>query len=297
MIGRDLRHADAQDLARGADDARPDADEDGGDARLHEVLAGAEADGVADDDRHRHLLAQLLEAQALEAAGAVTGRRDGRLDDEDVDARLDGERRQALGAGRRAGDGAERALSLDLADALADELRTHRLGVDLLEEGRDILLARGGDLLENAFGVVVARLQAVDVEDGQAAELGEDGGGARADDGVHSGRQERQAQLHVAQGEGDVGKLGVDRDVAGNDGDLVEAVGAAHLLGAGRSHASLFQQLGVDDRRRRCGTPTRDGLPANVPHCAALPSALGNWSVEYSKTIPTRGEEINAGHP
>ena len=114
---------------------------------------------------------QLLEAEPLQAARAVARGGDSALDDEHVGARLDRRRREPLGIGRRAGYGADGALTLYRADPLADQLQAHRLRVRPLQQRPDLALRRRRDLREHGVGVIVARLHAVEVEHGQAAEL------------------------------------------------------------------------------------------------------------------------------
>ena len=170
--------------------------------------------------------------------------------------------------GGGAGDGAEGALALDLAYPLADELDTDRLRVYLLQDGAHLTHVSGGNLRQHAIGVFVAGLDTLQVEDGQAAKLVEGDRRPGVDDSVHRRRDEGQGQLEVAEGKGDVGQFGVQGHVAGHNGDLVEAVGAPHLLGPGRRHGILFPD---DCRCQRCRHARGDILPAGVPHCATLP--------------------------
>ena len=71
------------------------------------------------------------------------------------------------------------ALVLDLADALGDQLGLDRLAVDLLHLARGGVLGQVRDALELLVGVLVAREDALEVEDREAAELADDAGGRR----------------------------------------------------------------------------------------------------------------------
>src|SRR5581483_496751 len=207
----DLRDADAEHFAAGAGGAGADADEHAGDAGLHQLLGGGERDGIADDDRHvAHVLDQLVEDEALLGPADVARAGDGRLHDEDVDAGIARDGRELLRVHRRAGYGGDAAALLDLAHALADELGLHRRGVDLLHQGSDFALWGGGDLGEDGGGVVVAGLHALEVEDGEAAELREADGHIDIDHAVHGGGDERELEVQVPQLEGELDEVGVD---------------------------------------------------------------------------------------
>ena len=130
---RRLGHADADHLAGGAGGARADADEHADRAGAHEVEGRRVRRAPADDDRDGQLGDEALEVERLVARRDVLSRDDGALDDEDVEAGVEGDV-DVLGdllRGERAGD--DDALLLDVADALADELRVDGLAVDLLQ--------------------------------------------------------------------------------------------------------------------------------------------------------------------
>ena len=96
------------------------------------------------------------------------------------------------------------------------------------------LFGRLGDLAQYRVGVFVAGLHALKVEDGETAGLRELGGHAHIDDAVHRGGDEGQCEVEVAEFEGEFYEGGVDRVVAaGDDGDVIKAVGAPHFFELG----------------------------------------------------------------
>ena len=77
-------------------------------------------------------------------------------------------------------------------------------------------------------GVLVARVDAVEVEHGDSAELAHRDRELDVHDAVHGGAPDRQRQLEMlAHREGDVDLVGVERDAAGDQRDLVESISAA----------------------------------------------------------------------
>ena len=91
--------------------------------------------------------------------------------------------------------GRQYALVLDLLDALGDQLFLDRLLVDLLQPGGRFLRRQFGDLLQLLVGVLEAGLDALEVEDGQAADLAHGAGEFRIDDAVHGRGQAGEFQL------------------------------------------------------------------------------------------------------
>ena len=167
---------------------------------------------AAHDDRNPDLADELLEVQRLGGLRDVLGRDDRALDHEDVQPRLERElvvARDALGRERGGRDDAR--LGLDLLDALRDELGLDRLLVDRLHLARGGVLGELRDALELGVGVLEARPDALEVEDGQAAELAHDLRRLGRDHAVHRGGQQRQLEAVVAQLPGDVDVIGVAR--------------------------------------------------------------------------------------
>src|SRR5207342_3595388 len=72
--------------------------------------------------------------------------------------------------------------------------------------------------------------EAFQVEHAEATEAADLDGGGRRDHAVHGGGEERQLEAQPVQLPGDVDVLGVASAAAGNDGDVVEAVGPAARL-------------------------------------------------------------------
>ena len=169
------RDPDAEGVGRGGVDGRADADEDAGGAGAHQVQRGLVAGAGPDEDRHVELADEGLQVQRLAAVGRglgdVLGRQDGGADHEHVQLGLDQagqERLDALGRHRAGGDRAGRP---DGPDALDDEVRVDRLLVELAESGRGRVVGQLGDLVEHRLRVGVAGPEALEVEDGQAAEV------------------------------------------------------------------------------------------------------------------------------
>ena len=92
---------------------------------------------------------------------------------------LGAERAEAAGRARRRGDGRLRAGVVDRLRRAGDQVLADRLGVGLGEESLDLVVGRGGDPPEDRVGLVVAGLDALEVEDREPAEPGELAGDAR----------------------------------------------------------------------------------------------------------------------
>ena len=144
--------------------------------------------------------------------------------------------------GRR-GHRGDATLGLDARDQRGDELVAHRLLVGLREEVRGRLSGlRGGDLLDDRRGVLVARVETLEVDEGDAAVAAQADREVGVGDGIHGRRQERDLQAEPAELAGQVDLRGVDGHGAGDERHLVEAVGAAQA-GLGRvADGSLIDQ-------------------------------------------------------
>ena len=209
--GGGLRDADAQHAARRARVARADADQHALRAGAHEVEAGRVRRAAADHDGNRDLAGELLEVERLGRLRDVLRRDDRALDDQDVEAGLERDLVELAHLLRRQRCGADDALVLDLADALGHELGLDRLLVDLLHLPRRRLLRERRDLLERLVGVLEARPDALEVEDGEAAELAEDARRLGRDDTVHGRRQQWKLEAIGAERPADVDVVGVAR--------------------------------------------------------------------------------------
>ena len=108
-----------------------------------------------------------------------------------------------------------------------DQLLADRLLVDLAEQLLDVAVGGGRQPLEDRVGVVVAGLDALEIEDREATEAGQRTGQPGVDDRIHRGSQDRDRQVDAAEdlGEVDVGRL--DGVGAGGERDVLEAVGRA----------------------------------------------------------------------
>ena len=197
-----------------------------------------------------------LRFSACAVRGHVLGRDDGSLDDEDVEPGL--ERELVVLAhplrGQRAGG--EHARALDLLDPLGDQLRLDGPGVDLLQPARRPVLRKLRDPLELRVGVLVARVDALEVEDAEAAELAERDRRRRRDDTVHRRGEQRQLEQVRAELPADVDVLRIPRPAAGDDRDVVEPVRLPRLLAS----TDLYVHRLISHRCKTRCVPVRGGL-------------------------------------
>jgi hypothetical protein len=128
--------------------------------------------------------------------------------------------------------GRHHALVLDLADALRDQVLSHRLGVDALHLGGRALLVVGGDPLQLRVRILVAGPDPLEVQDREPAQLAERAGDRRRDDAVHRRGHQRQLEPVGPERPGDVDVVRIARAPRGHDRDVIEAVCAATLLAA-----------------------------------------------------------------
>ena len=119
---------------------------------------------------------------------------------------------------------------MDLGDPPRDQLLADRRGVGRGKRVVDLVVGSGGDRGEDLAGLVVAGLDALEVEDRQAAEPGQPAGERGVDDRVHRRREDRDRELDAAEdlAQLDVGRL--DRVGAGRERDVLEAVGRAEVV-------------------------------------------------------------------
>ncbi len=181
---------------------------------------------------HVELVDEPLEVERLGLARHVFGGDRGAPDDEQVDPGVDNDAPQRLGMRRRQGSGHRDAGGAQFAEPLGDELGADRFGVDLLHPSGRLTRRQRGDLGEQRRRVVVARPQALEVENAEPTET------------TQSNRRLRGAhRIHRRSEDGDVEVVGVDLPrhrhlfrvtgaARGDDGDLVEAVDPAPPLAA-----------------------------------------------------------------
>src|SRR4051812_37520227 len=292
-----LRDADAQDAARGARRARTDADEHARRAGAHEVQAGVVAGTAADDHGHRQIGDELLEVQRLGGLRDMLGGDDRALDDQDVEAGVEDllvVLHDALGRERGGGDD---ALVLDLPDALDHEVLVDGRAIDLLHLARGDVLGQGGDALQLGVGVLVAGEDALEVQDGEAAELADDARGAGRHDAVHRRGEERQLEAVIPQLPGDVDVVGVTRAPGRHDRDVVESVGAAGLLPATDLDLHLrILGLGPDEKTPRVRGPgwaVRRDVAATLH--APQRVATRSYGTEPPRPVPAGFQLTSAG--
>src|SRR5918994_450494 len=167
---RRLRDADTQDAACRARVARPDAHQHTDRAGPHQVERGGVRGAAADDHREVETGDEFLQVQRLRLRGYVLRRDHGALDHEDVQTGFQHRRREPLHTLRGQGGAGDDALSLDLLDPSAHELRLHRLAIELLHPAGRLVVGERGDLLVHRLGVLVAGPEALEIEAGEATE-------------------------------------------------------------------------------------------------------------------------------
>ncbi len=180
---------------------------------------------------------------------------------------------------RRQRGGDDDALGLDLGDPLCDQLGNDGCVVDLLHLARGRLLGQLGDPLELLLGVLVAREDALEVEDRETAELADQAGRVRRDDAVHRRGKQREVEAIVAELPRDVDVVGVSRAPGRHDRDVVEAVCTAGLLPSADLNLH-WRILGVGADKT---TPSKRGREQRDP----LFAGAGKSSFELSSGLCT----------
>jgi hypothetical protein len=160
----------------------------------------------------------------------VLGRDHGTLHDEDVEPGLYGGPVVLLYPLGRQGGGGYNATRLYLLHPAEDELLFYGLLVELLQDARGLVLGQARYLLEDRLRVLVAGLQALQVQHREPAELSDDDRRAGVYGGVQGARQTREVQVQVPEAPGDVYVLRVPGPPARHYGDLVEPVGPPRRL-------------------------------------------------------------------
>ena len=156
---------------------------------------------------------------------------DGRLDEEQIDARFHGGGGGGLRRMRRGGHGGDSAAVLDLANSARDQVGADgRVGVETLDESDHALGRRIGDGSQDSLGVVVARLNAVEVENRQTARLAHLERERGVDRAIERGGQNRNLKTMPAQLPGDIDIAGVDDERSRHQRDLIEPIGATRPL-------------------------------------------------------------------
>src|SRR5690606_6770324 len=157
----------------------------------------------------------------------------------------------------------------------ADQLLLDRLGVDLLEPPRGAGPVQRGDLGEQRLGVLVARPQPFEVEDGKAAEPPDGDRGGGTDHAVHRRDDQRDLEAVGVDLPGDAALLGIARPAGRHDADVVEGVRPAAALATADLHLSSH-----------CALPLR--RPGSAYERATLPEVPADCENEAEKSLRQR---------
>ena len=157
---------------------------------------------------------------------------------------LRAERSVAAGDTRRRGERGRGAGGVQLLDPAGDQLLADGRLVGLGEDVLDLGVGGRDDAVQDLGRVVVAELDALEVEDREAAEAGQLAGQAHVRDRVHRRRQDGHLEADPAEvlGEHDVGR--VDRVGAGGEGHVLEAVRRADRIHLGAEDPPVGKRLG-----------------------------------------------------
>ena len=222
--GSGLRDADPEDPARGAGVPWPDSHQDPHRAGTHQVESCLVGGATSDDDRDLELADKALQVERLDRLGNVFGRHNCPLDHEQVQLCVEQRFGVLSGALRRQRRASHDTGRLDLAYPGGHELGLHGLGVNLLHPRRRLIGGEMGDLLEIRVRVVVARPEALEVEDADPAELADPYSRRGADDAVHSCPHQRELEAEGVDLPRDIHVLRVPCPPARDDRNVVEAV-------------------------------------------------------------------------
>jgi hypothetical protein len=119
---------------------------------------------------------------------------------------------------------------MDLLDAPCDELFPDGSGVHLGQEVLDRIVGRGRDPFEDRVGIVVAGLDALEVQHREATQPGQLAREARIDHRVHRRGDDRDRERDPGQRTGDVDVGRLDRLGAGSQRDVLEAERGAEVV-------------------------------------------------------------------
>ena len=147
------------------------------------------------------------------------------MDDEDVGACGGGYWPEAFGLTRRRGDRCNHAAGLDFGDASLDQVIADGRLIQALHELGNDLGRGGGDLRERLVRLLVAALQAFEVQHGQSAELAQRDREAHIDHTIHGRSDERDGETVIAERPAQVDVVGVQGLDAWHDRHVVEAIG------------------------------------------------------------------------
>ena len=225
--GRGLGSVEAEHVAGGAHMPRAGTDQHAGRAGAHQVKSGLVAHAAPDDDRRLHAPDERLEVERVARGGDVLGRDDRSRDDQQIDVGGDGVGGEFLGPlGPHPARGSHPD-GCDLRNAGGHQLGLDRPGVQLPQAGCGRIQRRGGQLGQVGLGVLATGPDALQVEHPHSPELSHPHRGGRAGHTVGRGGQHRDVEPVGVDLPGDVHVGEVAGPPAGDDGDLVEPVGAA----------------------------------------------------------------------
>src|SRR5690349_1684989 len=135
-----------------------------------------------------------------------------------------------------------RATVLDLAYSGPNQFWLHRFLVNFLQQGGNVVLVCLHNFLKHFGRILVARLDAFQIEHCQAAEPAHFDGKTHIHHAIHGAGQNRNLQLQrgrVAsrQAESSINLVRINRDTAGDERDLVEPVSHARFSVTANPHS------------------------------------------------------------
>ena len=143
---------------------------------------------------------------------------------------------------------------MELRDPARDQVLAHGPRVGLGEDVVDIASGAVAMRTEHRHGVLVARLDALQVQHRQAAEPGQLTRRPCVDDRVHRRREDGDGEIDAGELDRRVDVRWLDRLQPGRERDIVEAVGGAERIDLGgmadRRAASLVHELSLRRRGR-----------------------------------------------
>ena len=226
---------------------------------------------AADDDGDVELVDELLQVERLDVLADVLGADRGAPDDEQVDAGVDDGLVVLLRALRTEGARHRHPGRADLGDALRDQLRLDRLGVERLHALRGIFRVEAADLGEHRLRVCVTGPDALEVEDAQAAEAADRDRDRGADHGIHGRREHRDVEGERVDRPADADILRIAGAPAGDDRDVVERECPARALGPPDLDVAHRSTLAISVPGRRVPRPRPAAAPRSLGRRTGTP--------------------------
>ena len=194
-----LRHADAEDLARRACRARPDADEDAGRALVHELVGRLAAHRVADEDGQLQAAGQVGQGEHARRGRDVAGAAHLGLDEEEVGAGLGGQLGVMPGRCRRGGHRGDCA-PWALMRAISAVMSSSRTGCSYASASTCAAAWPDSAAATRSMigaGVLVAGVEALEVDEGHAAVAAHADREVGIGHGIHGRREERDLERGI----------------------------------------------------------------------------------------------------